>query len=64
MVYDLLRDYQKKAVQNVLESLKTSNATCLIQAPNTGKTLEALSIAEILKEKGFLHKSCGNLNKL
>ena len=51
MLYDLLRDYQKKAVHNVLESLKTSNATCLIQAPNTGKTLEALSIAEILNEK-------------
>ena len=53
MLYDLLHDYQKKAVQNVLESLKTSNATCLIQAPNTGKTLEALSIAEILKEKAL-----------
>ena len=53
MLYDLLRDYQKKAVQKVLESLKTSNATCLIQAPNTGKTLEALSIAEILNEKAL-----------
>jgi superfamily II DNA or RNA helicase len=41
----ILRDYQSKLISEVTEAFKTHDVVCLASAPNTGKTLMALSFA-------------------